>query len=179
LYILIALFIAGAFGYVYYLNWQVSHYKAKYEREHLEFQTYVEEAKKQSQQFSKEADTARKVADEVMKQREAILEESYKTTIERIRNDKSIATIFVPRSSVRVLNSSARGPTFTGVAPKSSKETDSAEGSSITTPVNLTVIFETVVENNKNHLDCVFQVDELQKFYNRLRDASIKHDAPN
>ena len=159
------LFLLAAGGYVVYINHDRDSLQAKLDKVTTEYEAFKTKAALQKEQFEKDAKLARQVSDEVLRQKEIVLEQEYTDKVERIKHDQAIASIAVPRSSVRLLNDTTRSATFTGVTPKPSQEADSTQ----TSPIALTIIFETVAENNKNHLSCVNQVLEFQDFYNKLR----------
>ena len=168
--VLIGVLIAALGAYIVAINLNREHLKSKLQEVTQEYEAFKSKLDQQKIQFEKEAQLARKVSDEVLRQKEIILEQEYTDKVERIKHDKAIASISVPRSSVRLLNDTTRSATFTGVAPKSSETASRPETS--TAPIELTVVFQVVAENNKNHLACVNQVLEFQDFYNRLRGAS-------
>jgi uncharacterized membrane-anchored protein YhcB (DUF1043 family) len=150
--------------------------EAKYDTERSHFETYKRESEQRFSELSKESALQNALSEHNLTDLHHNLEVARSALDKELaRYDALLKSIRVPSAAVRVLNKSAGGlsedrqaeskPDST-IATEPSKETSGTDHST----VGLDVIFTTIKINNQNHLECVAQVEELQKVYNNVRE---------
>lgn len=177
-FIAISLMIGSVLAYIYFLKVSRDFYKGRLESIKIEFTAYKDKIQAETEAFEELAFRADKEANQKILAQEKQIEEQRIALTQRIKNDKGIRGIVVPSNSIRLFNEST-GPSTTTGDPKGTSQEANPPQASTSTQVDLSTVFEIMVENNLNHQKCIDQVDGLHTWYNKLRQESLKYENPS
>ncbi len=169
-WIAVCIAVLAILAYVKVLHMERDHYKAKYENEHLAFQTYRSNAESmQAALKSSSAALTLQLKTQAIEQNKAA--EVYRKSInERIKADEASKRIMLPPASVVLINDTTVDPTTSGSSDPNIRNADGS-GSAYT----LNDLEENIANNNANHWSCIRQVVAWQsmwkQFVKNVKDA--------
>ncbi len=160
----IGIAILSLLGYIGFLRWDARHWKTKYEDAQL---VIVKAQQREALQDAANAAITRKY--ENLQGTYQVAVKAYYTALdERIKNDKELASLRISSNLVRLFNESKHDPqpNSTSAVTVDAQEAPASTG---------TTLFTTIASNDRNHWECIHQVEDWQNFW-RDYEASVKQN---
>lgn len=158
--IVVVLAVLSLVGYIKILHWQIDSCK----KENLELTLVIQQANAKSQKLEDHAKALTEKYEDSLKEKQKKVDDLSNTLKERIKKNEESRRVKLSSNVVGLFNASKSESRSEPVAEaKPSDDGGASTPAQVTTTLNDLLLVS--AENDKNHLKCIDQVHEWQRFW--------------